>query len=503
MPARFITDEEGIKSPGPRRPALHPDSRALTLGLLVPFVLLSSCERPGLTTLRPGLWPPPSAVDFGTLPVLAEKQLDVPLLNVGRAALSVSQAQLAADEGAFRVVSSPTEVASGETGLLRVAFAAPRETAFTNTLSFDTDDPASPHVEVALAGVGFTAAVLGLSPATLDFGRVGECASALEELTLRSTGNAELVIDDLSFTAGTSPTFSFVGSAKTPVVVKPGELIQLTLRASPAQHASGTLEGGLHLTTNDPLRRSVVVPLTASVDSAPLAVIAPLANGSPGQLVTLDGTGSTDPHDGAPLTYQWTLRSKPPTSTTVIDASTSARSSMRLDATVPGAYEVQLDVTSQRGVRGCVPARATVVAAPAQKLMVEMFWDNAATDLDLHVLRTPSSPLSVLPDDCFFQNRAPDWGLPEGGDDPLLVRDALRGYGPEVFGYLNPVEGTSRAVVVFSSEHLAPAPASTATVRVYVFGVLKAELTRKLEKQGEVWPAVDIDWPSGDVRALP
>ena len=452
---------------------------ALALGWLL---LSVGCERPGLTSLRPALSPPPSVVDFGTLPVLAEKQLEVPLLNVGRAALSISQVQLGTDDGAFRV----KHVSAG-----------------AQSVKVESDDFLPTTVEVSLTGVGLTVASLASSPAALDFGRVGECASAVKELTLRSTGNADLVIEELSFTDGSASTFSFVGSAKTPAVVKPGEAIALTLRASPPPHATGTLTGGLRLTTNDPSHRSMEVPLSASVDQAPLAVIGPLSSASLGQLVTLDGTGSRDPQDGAPLTYQWTLRSKPATSTTALEAPTTARPSLRLDDTVAGAYEVQLDVVSQRGVHECVPARATVVAAPAQRLLVEMFWDNAATDLDLHVLRTPSSTIGALPDDCFYQNRSPDWGVAQGAEGPRLERDALIGYGPEVFGYINPLEGTYRAAVVFSSEHLAATPASTATVRVYVLGVLRAELSRKLAKQGDVWPAVDIGWPSGEVRAVP
>ena len=88
-------------------------------------------------------------------------------------------------------------------------------------------------------------------------------------------------------------------------------------------------------------------------------------------------------------------------------------------------------------------------------------------------------------------------------DDPELVRDALTGYGPEVFGYVNPVDGTYRVAVAFENELLSPMPASKVTVRVYLFGILKAEASKTLNKKGDIWEVVDVTWPSGDVMVLP
>jgi hypothetical protein len=88
-------------------------------------------------------------------------------------------------------------------------------------------------------------------------------------------------------------------------------------------------------------------------------------------------------------------------------------------------------------------------------------------------------------------------------DDPELVRDALTGYGPEVFGYVNPINSTYRVLAIFQSEHLQPMPASKVTVRVYLYGVLKAEVSRTLERGGTIWEVADVSWPSGDVTVLP
>jgi hypothetical protein len=329
-------------------------------------------------------------------------------------------------------------------------------------------------------------------------------------LSIQSKGTADLVIEEIGFTEGSSPAFSFVGSTRTPATVKtvgdnglPGE-IQLTVRVTVPEGAQGMLTGSIHIKSTDPDKRDVTVPLLAIVNKAPVGVIAPLGNGAPGQRITLDGSGSMDPDMDNPLTFKWTMRSKPLASNTVIAMPDSASTEMTLDPMVPGSYDVQLDVTDSAGAKACHPARATVVASPAQKLLVEMFWDNPATDIDLHVLRNTQSLIFTAPDDCFYQNRKPDWGvMGDTTDDPELVRDALTGYGPEVFGYVNPVDTTYRVLAVFENEHLAPMPSSRVTVRVYLFGVLKAEVSRTLERGGAIWEVADVTWPSGDVTVLP
>ena len=51
-------------------------------------------------------------------------------------------------------------------------------------------DEENPRVELTLVGQGSTRAAFTFEPATLDFGRVAECASAVQLLTVTSTGTA-------------------------------------------------------------------------------------------------------------------------------------------------------------------------------------------------------------------------------------------------------------------------------------------------------------------------
>lgn len=480
---------------------------------LLALLALGSCGTQNLGTVRPRLSPPASPVDFGTLPVLNEKQLDLEVLNLGRAKLTLSNVTLGKEDGVFRVVAAPTVVESGESAKLSLAFRPLKEQDYENTVTFESDDTDNASTTLTLTGKGSTRAVLQLEPAVLDFGRVGECATAVQQLSVKSAGSADLIVTEIAFTEGTPAGFTFVGSTRTPATVKTVDprtslqgQIQLTVRYAVPPGASGDVTGGIRLKTTDPDQQEVVVPLRATINRAPTAVIADLGNGAPGLSVTLDGTGSMDPDGDAPLTYKWTLRNRPLASTTAIAMPEAALTAMRLDPSVPGAYEVQLEVFDSQGVKSCQPARKTIVASPAQKLLIELFWDNLGTDLDLHVLRTPMTRVGHVPDDVFYQNRKPDWGvMGDPADDPELSRDALTGYGPEVFGWVNPIDGTSRVAVVFEQDYGlgTMARASRATVRVYQFGILKAELTRTMTERNEVWLVADVVWPSGEVTAVP
>ncbi len=477
--------------------------------LLTGLALLASCRPPSTVAVRPQLVLPASELDFGIVPVLNQKTLEIPLVNAGRADLEIQSVKLKDSDGIFTLLSAASKVVAGETANLTVKFLPLKEQDYSNTLLLQSNDESNPEIEVKLLGKGSTRAVMQVDPMVLDFGRIPECSAAVKTFTITSKGTADLIVEELSFTEGSSPAFSFVGSSKTPAVVKfkdanglPGK-IQLTVKLTVVPGATGMVMGGIKIRGTDPDNRELVLQLKAEVNRAPVPMISPLGNGAPGLTIALDGTGSVDPDADNPLVYKWTMRSKPLSSDTDFLAADAAMTSMRLDPLVPGAYEVQLDVTDSQGVKNCQPARATVVATPAQKLLVEMFWDNSKTDIDLHVLKTVTAKVGMAPDDVYYANPAPDWGQPGVLDDPAFIRDALTGYGPELFGYVNPIDTTYRLVAEFANEHLDPNPKSKVTVRVYLYGVVKGEFTRTLEKAGNRWIVADVTWPSGVITAQP
>jgi hypothetical protein len=367
-------------------------------------------------------------------------------------------------------------------------------------------------VDVTLTGTGSTRAIMVVTPTSLDFGRVPEGTPSLRSVTVASQGSAALILNQIDFTAATASGFGFLGSVTTPSVVDSGTNVQITLKYFAAPGSTDGGAGTLEIHGTDPQNQLATVSLTAGLNRAPIPVIAPLGNGAPGIVVTLDGSGSTDPDNDLPLTYQWTLVNKPLSATTTIANPTAAVTQMTLDSLLPGEYDVTLDVTDAAGAKDLQPAKAIIVAIPAQKLLIEMFQDNPDTDLDLHFLRTNTSGIGAIPDDCFYANQTPNWldagttdagAVDAGADGPILYRDVLTGYGPEVTGYDNPINSTFRIAVVFFNDHLSATPATKATVRIYEFGVEKAELSRVLQKQGDFWDVADLTWPTGAIAPLP
>ncbi len=481
--------------------------------------LLLACGEDHATPVHPELVPPVGPYDFGTVPVLNERMLEVDLRNVGRANLAVFSMRIKEDGAPFRVDVPPPEVGRGAMETVTVFFKPTSEQPFAATLVLETNDPNDGLLELPLVGVGDTRAVMEVDPTDLCiFGRTPEGGASVKTLTIRSLGSADLIVEDVSFTEDTSPAYSFIGSMKTPAVVKtqgsdglPGKL-QITIKYTVLVGAPEEARGAVRIRSTDPDQPEVLVPLCGQVNRAPVAVIADVLNAAPGTTVTFDGNGSYDPDNNLPLKYAWRLVRKP-SGAQVTETPTGATYALKLDDILPGEYEVELSVTDGDPVQPAIslpPARKVVVAVPAEALRVELFWNNPATDVDLHVLRSPETPLGDMAGDCYYANcrsSAPplEWGDPLLTDDnPRLSRDALSVYGPEVVGIVEPAPGTYRiASHYFRSKVNEVDEPSTVTVRVYVRGVLRAQLERTLQKAGDSWLVADVAWPAGTVTALP
>lgn len=438
-------------------------------------------------------------LDFGDVPVLNRATLSLEIRNAGRAPLNLGAMALEESGTPFTLEARPERLGDGEAGAVVVSFAPERIAPFAATLAIESDDPEQPTVRVPLAGNGFTAAKMETDLA-LDFGRVCEGADAVKSVQVRSTGTAALRLDEIRFAEGSASELSFVSSTRTPATVAAGAELSIAVRVAPRAGSPETISGALLLGGSDPDHRSVAIPITARVNRAPVAAIAPLADAVPGATVTFDGSGSSDAERNLPLLYAWALRSSPVGSRSAPATPGAATTALTLD--LPGRYAVALTVTDSAG---CVspPAFAEVLAKPAQQLLVELVWDNLDADLDLHL--APAGAEFFGPLDCYYAtgHRAPDWGVPgEKGDDPRLERDALQGYGPEIIGYPTPADGRFTVLVDYFSSHRSKRPATRATVRVYQFGVVKAERTMGLQLEGQRWTALAVDWPSGAITLI-
>ena len=220
--------------------------------------------------------------------------------------------------------------------------------------------------------------------------------------------------------------------------------------------------------------------------------------------IALAGSGS-DP-DGGPVSYAWTVTSRPPGSISTPSSPSSASTNFYLDAS--GAYVVQLCVTDDEGERACCSVNVT--SNPPGAIHVEISWSTAYGDVDAHLLNvTRSHPNGWwTADDCYFANRAPDWG-PVGVDgNPTLDIDDTDGYGPEnITVDRNPAPGTYTVGAHYFCDRslgMGGAPGSGATdgtVRIFCDGALVATYTGVTLGETDDWVSVaEIDYPSCAVR---
>ncbi len=490
------------------------------------LIALVACGDPKVRKLQPELRITPTHVtadgapllDFGPVPVLNERRLSLLVDNLGQAELHVTLAELRGPEGVFTPEfpdgGVTLVVPAAGSAELPVRFVPPAEEAYEATLVLTHDDDAQPPVELQLVGVGSTIGRIRVTPAALDFGRVGVRTQATLGVRIESIGTAALIVQELSFVEGSDPSFSFAGSARTPAILPapvdgaPGTEVALALRCAPVQGSPAVMTGTLRIVSTDPAQRELLVPLTATLNEAPVAriVVPPGEVPGPGSELLVDGGTSDDPDGDLPLSFAWRVFRRPLGSSSTFDDPTSPTPRLVFD--VPGVYELGLDVADGAGL-SCehpqgdarIPCARTVVDVKStDDLVVELVWNHAETDLDLHYVEGGFSLYSGK--DCNFGNRTPSFGEEGTEDDPRLTRDDLNGFGPETIVHAEAPDGRFDVAVIYYSDHGAQAPLLTATVRVYVYGILAAELSRELDRPGLEWDVLSIDWPSGQLTPL-
>ncbi|MCB9675938.1 MAG: hypothetical protein H6737_12520 [Alphaproteobacteria bacterium] len=254
----------------------------------------------------------------------------------------------------------------------------------------------------------------------------------------------------------------------------------------------------------DPTPDKVNINVSELVVQEPVAEAGANFGVLPLEQVQLDGTASYDPAGLTPLTYAWTMISKPSGSTASLNNTAASQPSFFAD--LAGAYVFELTVMNSAGTWDTTPDQVTVEAIPIDGFYVEVSWDND-NDLDLHVLNNSSAMWSD--GDCNYCNMNPSWGAAGAMDDPSLDADAIYGYGPETTTIDMPANGTYEVRVHYyglngssSCGTFSSCPVSTATVKVYLGGVLTQTFTRVMDDASQVWTVGTIAWPSGTITPI-
>jgi len=351
----------------------------------------------------------------------------------------------------------------------------------------------------------------------------------------------------LGFQPGSNPEgrFSFGASTNLPFTLPqptncndeaPFVRIPLSFQAPDTESDFGTV---VVIESNDPDEPVIEIPIIARARAAPIA-IAELKPQNPNNLnepfsapdgifplgqVYLDGSLSFDPRDGSNkaliTNYLWEVTNYPigaDPGRMLINGQGTAFPDFFLP--LAGEYTALLTVTNDLGTPSAALEDAFIdfTAVPKDKIHVQLSWDNAINDQDLHLTYVDAfTDSSDIYDDIicheqydvYFKQQTPIWfdsDLAGEGPNPRLDADDRDGIGPENINITEPRAGLYRVYVHYFDSNTGAHTPTLARVRIFLNGVQVLEVARTLITQKQVWSAADIEWFSdgtGTARAFP
>lgn len=359
---------------------------------------------------------------------------------------------------------------------------------------------------------------------------MAECTQVCQLIVDRSADGRDLGIGlvpaDAGFAIDGNVPLPFAVDMNRPECDRSGEVRLIIGFTAGAVEAD--VSATLVLETNDPDAPFIDIPLTAAVRKAPVAVAElrecdaedpPPDCTIPGEVrpldrVFVDGRKSYDPdRPGDPtaiVAYKWEVIDFPQGANPddfALEGEDQALASLMLP--IAGRYVLRLEVTNDLGVASGVSPTSDVeiVAVPSSRMHVELTWDNPGNDQDLHLtLANDGHRVCRSEDDCFWRNCHSSclddsecspviWfaGQPYQGPNPRLDIDDTSGLGPENINIDAPLPGRYRVYTHYYALINPSTAATTNTVRVYLDGILKAELRRRLDRN-DLWRVADIVW---------
>lgn len=460
------------------------------------LLLLTSCgQDQAISALEPKLAYSPGSVDFGDVAVDYTETFSVEVINAGRASLDVNAIHFSgANPGIFSVEPSDFRLSMDERKEVIISFTPKTYLIYADELVLKSDDPENKELRIPITGEGVEAPTpdIDVSSLTLDFGEVTPLSTASLWFTIDNIGDDKLHIQETSQTG--SGNFTIVSDPEFSILDPQVDTATVVVLYEP-QGLEGD-SGSFEIVSDDPDEPSVTVHFLGNGGGDfdyPVAVIDGPASAAPLDTLNLDGQNSYDP-EGFQLTdYVWTITGLPQGSTTSLNNSTSDETQLFLD--LAGDYEVQLQVWNEIGLASA-PAKYQVKAIPDDRIHVELIWDTANSDMDLHLYENESVEFFELVGDCSYCNPTPNWGGSGTADDPSLDLDDTMGFGPENTNISEPADGNYPIRVHYFEDN--NSGASTATVRVYIDGLLFDSYSKVLTRD-QVWDVGIVKWPQGVV----
>lgn len=491
------------------------------VGLLSTTFFTSACDEDLAQTL-PQMDVQPRQFDV-TVGITQTETFAVEVQNPSNVPLFLDGARLAPNcDVAFslREETIPEEIDRRGTHNILVQVRPQLESTITCTLIVDAEDDASvadPSDEVAntvdvvfnVTAVNRGLPNISVTPASIEFGRIGQNDVVRETVTITNTGVLDLVFgngDPAAITTEFLPDTPGDEAIRLTSPVQPGYALaptqSITLDLVFAPTDLETHSGNLAIRTNDPDTPEILVPVSGVGSQCPVAVATLLEDPDaiePLDTIRFDGHDSyTDDPNTSVTRWEWTIDFRPPGSTEVLQQISEDR--VQLTTDLAGDYQIRLSVYDDTGVRSCTDAVVRVTAQPTDDLHIQLVWDHPTADLDLHLLRDDGVPFTHE-GDTYFSNRQPEWFPENPESNPSLDADDNRGYGPENINVETPLPGSRWTVAGhYWNKQTDGDPFTVASLRIYAKGQVVADLQQSLEDDETFWRAVEIVWPQTEAE---
>lgn len=207
------------------------------------------------------------ALDFGTFPAPVSL---TELVNVGNeggvTTLTLSNPVFTGTGAPAYSLEGPLpSILPGGTDVIEVRFSPTTGGAFPAELTFDTNDPRNPQVTIDLNG--FIQDPEVSVPAQLSFGMLANSPGVINELLyIDNIGTSlDLVVSAAQISGPAAANYTLGGTL--PMTITPGNFNSIPIDFDPGS-AGGTFFATVTLTTNDPVRPTVTVALSALVEGA-------------------------------------------------------------------------------------------------------------------------------------------------------------------------------------------------------------------------------------------
>ncbi|OGQ11197.1 MAG: hypothetical protein A2138_06585 [Deltaproteobacteria bacterium RBG_16_71_12] len=524
------------------------------------------------------------AYGFGDVDISVKVMHDIVVTNPSIVELIFTNVAIVEGDPAFKVELAPERIGPGLSGVITVSVRPKVEAPIAAVLSIlsdanNTDQTAESLslVEVQLTANGVDNGVpdIKVTPLDCDFGRVAQGGVQVCPVAITNEGNRGLVLDSVAFIPPTDApdatlfdtppdsvrnggtdgvcdasageeecAFAFTGRPPGPTEeIAPSGTVVLSARFTP--DVLGNFSGKFRILSNDPDEEQIDVTLGGISVTPPMCAIRiKSVNGvdvPPGGdpeiepldnvILTLeDSTPSTI--EGSIAGYEWAIPAdgRPAGSTVQLVAPTAETTGFTFDddlgIDLAGTYTVRAVVYDELGTTSVNECELSFEAIPKDHFLVQLSWDTATNDIDLHTTKQAADGSycidatsfdtvisGLLSEDCDNGldcnyagcksgsfGTAPEWDGAAGrtAGDPMLDIDDLSGFGPENIN----VDAMAEGNYLVGVDSFSMSQPSGVTVRIFIFGRLAAEFFAEID-DGDWFEAAVVHWPADPLTEDP